>query len=133
MAKATKSAQDALNTPTQPTQAFDNLDDWMTEGTMAPDVLKLEQGQRIRGILEGNGQIISMTDAAGDPKDIPTWRITTIAGDRYDLMSASNLDKNLPELVGHEVGIAFMGQSTTRKGMKVNDFKIVDFGNKAKS
>jgi hypothetical protein len=131
MTKTNSVANAKTQAPSQ-IEKFSTLDDWANEGIIAPEVLKLEEGERIRGILEGPGQFIATTDAAGDPKDVPTWRIRT-AQACFDLMGGHNLDKNLPELVGHEVGIAFMGQGTTKKGNRVNEFKIVDFGKKSKS
>jgi len=91
---------------------------------VAPIVRRLEPGQAVRGILEGEGSPIEMEDPrSGETKSVRTWVIK--AGNmRAAIMSGYQLDKELPSLVGKHVVIAMGEQAETRKGQRVNQYII---------
>lgn len=116
-----------LNLITQPSVA--DIQSRLKRGKMVASVLSLNEGDAFEGRLVGPGASIETTeeDAAGDTqvKLLKTWRFDHDSGVTVDLISAHQLDKNLPELVGKLVFIQKQAKKQVGK-KQVNQFAIID-------
>lgn len=74
----------------------------------APEILSLKEGQRIEGILEGNGPLAEFTDAdTGEVTYVKTWILADDTGAvRVSILSSAQLDRKLNGFIGYKVKIA---------------------------
>ncbi len=77
------------------------------EWEFAPQVMSLEEGQKVEGILEGNGPMAEIRDRdTGEVKEVATWIIASKDGtQRVSILSSAQLDKKLPPFIGGLVKI----------------------------
>jgi hypothetical protein len=74
----------------------------------APQLFKLAEGQKIEGILEGNGPVAEFTDGdTGEVSYVKTWIIADPTGAlRVSILSSAQLDRKLNGFIGQKVKIA---------------------------
>jgi hypothetical protein len=74
----------------------------------APEILSLKEGQRIEGILEGNGPMAEFTDQdTGEVTNVKTWILADDTGAvRVSILSSAQLDRKLNGFIGYKVKIA---------------------------
>lgn len=97
-------------------------------GEVLPRVHALEEeGAYVQGLVVGPGQEVPYTDAAGDERALKTWRIEVAPGTRVDVLSAYELDKSLPALVGHKVTVV-KGPTKKVGARQINQYLISDQG-----
>jgi len=82
----------------------------MASGTFeaAPQILSLQKGQMVEGILEGNGPVAEFKDGdTGEVTFVQTWVIKDPSGAvRISILSSAQLDRKLIGFIGHYVKIA---------------------------
>lgn len=97
----------------------------------APQVYKLEEGDQIVGILEGNGPDAELEQIDRATKEVKinvvkTWIIAhPSGGQRVSILSSVQLDRKLPPFVGSLVKIRRGKQIETNNGQRVNDYQVV--------
>lgn len=88
----------------------------------APQLLTLEEGQLIHGILEGPGVPAEFTEIDPRTKEsivstVQTWIVRSLTSKvRVSILSSAQLDKKLPEWIGCEVKIARGPEQKSKKG-----------------
>lgn len=109
----------------------EELAKYMNEGIATADVVQLEPGQGIIGVLVGTGDLIERKpDPSGDEQDpLKTWRLRHDDDSSSDVLSSYQLEKHLPDLVGKKVLIAMMDK-VQKGGRQINQYKIVDLSPK---
>lgn len=96
----------------------------------APQVYKLEEGDRITGILEGNGPVAELEKFDKVTKEnivqrVNTWIIASPDGsERVSILSSVQLDRKLPPFVGGEVTIIRGKDLPTGNGQRVTDYAV---------
>lgn len=106
----------------------DTLADVLAGGEVLPPIISLdEEGKYIDGKVLGSGQEVDYTDAAGDQRKLHTWRFELANGFKVDVLSAHQLDKSLPDLVGHRVAVV-KGKTKKVGARQVNQYLISDKG-----
>lgn len=92
----------------------------------APQALSLEEGQRVSGILEGEGPMAEVTDpTTKEIREVPTWVIRSPDGNaRVSLLSSVQLEKKLPPFVGDAVTIIRGKDLKTGSGRRVTDYLV---------
>jgi hypothetical protein len=110
----------------------DDIAALMNDDTMefAPQVKKLEEGDMIRGHLEGYGPPVelSQTDAQGRPvtNHVNTWILRSPNGSlRMSILSSVQLDKKLKPFIGDMVSI-YRGKDvkTGTAGRRVTEYLV---------
>lgn len=96
------------------------------QGQQMPEVLALEEGQSFRGALIGPGGEIPYTDQKGDEKQLKTWNFHHASGANIEILSAYELDKHLPNLIGSKDVLIVKGKKKDIGGKMVNQFKVVN-------
>lgn len=96
----------------------------------APEVYTMEKGQRIDGILEGNGPDAELSRANTVTKQVetvlvPTWIIRDErSGRRLSILGSVQLDKKLPPFVGGAVTIVRGDEVETSNGFKTTNYNV---------
>lgn len=73
---------------------------------VAPNIVNIEEGQTLTGLLEGNGIDAEITDRdTGEVKMVKTW-ILSSGPMRVSILSSAQLEKKLPPFVGGVVKIS---------------------------
>jgi hypothetical protein len=122
-----KEAQSMLLRPTQA-----DINEMMADEEMefAPQIMKLDEGDMIVGILEGNGPPaeISSTDTAGRPivNHVNTWIIAHPSGSmRLSILSSVQLEKKLKPFIGGLVKIRRLKDvKTGTGGRRVTEYVV---------
>jgi hypothetical protein len=85
----------------------------------APQILSLQKGQMVEGILEGNGPVAEFTDEdTGEVSHVNTWVIRDPSGAmRVSILSSAQLDRKCIGFIGHFIKIA-RGEDVPVKGTK---------------
>lgn len=85
----------------------------------APQILSLQKGQMVEGVLEGNGPVAEFKDEdTGEVTYVQTWVIKDPTGAmRVSILSSAQLDRKLLGFIGHYVKIA-RGEDVPVKGTK---------------
>jgi len=92
----------------------------------APEIMRLEEGQQITGILEGNGPQAEFIDKMGVVTYVNTWIVADRTGSvRVSLLSSVQLDKKLPGFVGCEVTIARGPQVDVGGGQRMTKYFVM--------
>ncbi len=96
------------------------------EFEFAPQVLSMEEGQMVAGILEGNGPDAEITDPqSGEVRPVPTWIIATPDGSaRVSILSSAQLEKKLPPFIGGHVRIVRGKDLKTSNNRRVTDYLV---------
>lgn len=101
-----------------------------TDLEFAPQLFKLEQGDMVEGILEGNGpeaEFERADKATGivTHSIVKTWIIATPdGGRRISILSSVQLDRKLPPFVGGPVTIYRGKDINTSNGNRVTDYLV---------
>lgn len=96
----------------------------------APQVLKLEEGMLIDGILEGSGgavelESIDRATMSVSTKEVGTWIVRhPVTGYRISFLSTVQLDNKLPPYVGGRVKIYVGPMLDSSKGHRYRDFRV---------
>jgi hypothetical protein len=96
----------------------------------APQLLKLEEGDMVHGILEGNGPVAEFEHVDKATKEVThnfvqTWIIRAInGGQRVSILSSAQLDRKLAPFVGGEVKIVRGRDINTSNGQRVTDYLV---------
>lgn len=127
----------ASNAPAVPTTMIGKITDEEMAALLndqslefAPQVYKLEEGDKIEGILEGNGPDAELEQIDRATKEVKinvvkTWIIAAPnGGQRVSILSSVQLDRKLPPFVGGMVKIVRGKQIETNNGQRVNDFLV---------
>jgi hypothetical protein len=85
----------------------------------APEIYTLVEGDKIEGILEGNGPDAEFEDEdTGKISIVKTWIVASPGGEmRLSILGGAQLDRKLPGFIGSFVKIAHHGQQNI-KGTK---------------
>lgn len=95
------------------------------EGISIERVVTLDPGKMIRGKYLGMGAVMEVSDpVTGEVRELGTHRIEVRDGLVARLMSSHQLDRELPPLMHKRVRVMKLGQVSTRKGRRVNDFIV---------
>lgn len=92
----------------------------------APQVMSLEPGQKIEGILEGIGPGNDFIDeTTGVVRHVDSWIIASADGSlRVSILSSAQLDRKLPPFIGGPVGIARNKDIKISGGHKCADYHV---------
>lgn len=96
----------------------------------APQIHKLEEGDMIAGILEGNGppaefERLNPVTKELEINTVQTWIIASPSGDlRLSILSSVQLDSKLPPLVGGMVQIIRGKDINTKNGQRVTNYLV---------
>lgn len=96
----------------------------------APQVHKLEEGDMVEGVLEGNGpdaELEQVDRATREVKTniVKTWIIAhPSGGQRISILSSAQLDRKLPPFIGSIVKIVRGKDIETRNGQRVTDYLV---------
>jgi hypothetical protein len=92
----------------------------------APQVKSLEEGDRVSGVLEGNGPMAEFADKdTGEIKEVQTWILASPDGaQRISILSAAQLDRKLPPFIGGMVDIVRGKDLKTSNGHRVTDYLV---------
>lgn len=97
----------------------------MRDGTMAPKIISLEEpGSYVTGILIGEGSGVDFKDADGEERILPTFNFRLENGFIAGVIASHQMSKELPNFIGKNVRVMKLGQFTSKKGRRVNDFAI---------
>lgn len=102
--------------------------------TITPDALRgvtiervvtLDPGQMVRGKYLGMGAILEVHDpVTGEVRELATHRIEVRDGVVARIIESHQIARELPQYMGKRVRVMKLGQVSTRKGRRVNDFII---------
>jgi hypothetical protein len=103
------------------------LDDPALE--FAPQIYKLEQGEMVAGVLEGNGPSAEFEHDAGhgvmETNEVKTWIIASQDGrQRISILSSVQLDRKLPPFVGGFVKIVRGKDINIAGARRVTDYMV---------
>lgn len=104
--------------------------DGIADGTWdaAPQILTLEAGQMIQGILVGNGPVAEFEEikqGVVEKHEVQTWIIKSpTSGIRVSILSSAQLDAKLRDRVGQYVMIARGPERDTKKGKRVTEYLV---------
>lgn len=88
-------------------------------------VVTLDAGKMVRGLYLGTGPVVELTDpVTGEVRELQTHRIEVKPGVVARLIESHQLARELPPLKGQRVRVMKLGQVSTRKGRRVNDFIV---------
>lgn len=88
-------------------------------------VVTLDPGKMVRGLYLGLGPKVELTDpVTGEVRELDTHRIEVKPGVVARLIESHQLARELPPLQGKRVRVMKLGQVSTRKGRRVNDFIV---------
>jgi hypothetical protein len=92
----------------------------------APQMMALEPGQKIEGILEGEGPGNDfVNEQTGEVRHVKSWIIRSVDGSmRISILSSAQLDRKVPPFVGGPIGIARDKDVKGGNGFKVGDYKV---------
>lgn len=96
----------------------------------APQILKLEEGDMVHGVLEGNGPTAEFQNLNPLTKEVTTsqvqtWIIASIGGgQRVSILSSAQLDRKLAPFVGGEVKIVRGKDINTNNGQRVTEYLV---------
>ena len=96
----------------------------------APQLLKLEEGDMLEGILEGNGPDAELERVDRATKQVTvnivkTWIVRdTRGGQRASILGSAQLDRKLPPFVGGMVKIVRGKDIETSNGNRVTDYLV---------
>lgn len=92
----------------------------------APQMMSLEPGQKIEGILEGEGPGNDFENPqTGEVRHVRSWIIRSFDGAlRVSILSSAQLDMKVPPFLGGPIGIARDKDLKTSNGFKVGDYKV---------
>lgn len=92
----------------------------------APQALTLEEGQRVSGILEGEGPMAEVTDpTTKEMRPVRTWVIRSSDGNaRVSILTSAQLEKKLPPFIGGPVQILRGKDVKTQSGRRVTDYLV---------
>lgn len=92
----------------------------------APQALSLEEGQKVSGILEGEGPMAEVTDPqTKEMRSVPTWVIRSHDGNaRVSILTSVQLEKKLPPFIGGPVQIMRGKDLKTGNGRRVTDYLV---------
>jgi len=141
VAKATGNApEDASNAPQIVTAAAgmirkvtqEDIQSIVTDKTMefAPQLLKLEEGDMLEGILEGNGPEAELEQVDKATKQVKTnivktWIVRDAnGGQRASILGGAQLDRKLPPFVGGMVKIVRGQDIETKGGFRVTEYLV---------
>lgn len=108
-------------------QSFvEKVDPSWLEGIKIERIATLEPGDGIRGIFQGPGPTVEVSDpVTGETRDLGTWRIEVKPDVVCRLLTSSQLEREFRAIaVGRRVRVIKLGQVATRKGRRVNDFVV---------
>lgn len=93
-----------------------------------PQVVSLdEEGKFLDGVMEGPGQVVDYKDPTGDERELNTWRFKLAGGVKVDVIGSYQLNKSLPDLIGHRV-VVVKGPTKKVGAKQVNQYIIADKG-----
>lgn len=102
--------------------------DVLAGGEILPQVISLDaEGKYVEGIYEGRGQVVDYKDPDGEERALETHRFRLANGCRVDVIGSHQLNKALPDLVGHKVAVV-KGPTKKVGAKQVNQFVISDKG-----
>jgi len=94
----------------------------------APQIYKLEEGEMVCGMLEGNGpdaEIEQVTNGVIETKIVQTWILASPDGrKRISILSSVQLDKKLPPFIGGLVKIIRGKDENTKNGRRYTDYAV---------
>lgn len=92
----------------------------------APQVLSLEEGQRVDGILEGNGPQAEVMDPVDKTmRLVDTWIIAHPLGTaRVSILTSAQLERKLPPFIGSPVTIIRGKDIKATSGRRVADYMV---------
>jgi hypothetical protein len=103
-----------------------DLDELLNSGRPTADIVTLDKpGKFLRGTYQGLGSGVDFEDKDGRQVIIAT-HVFDAGRLSMKLKGTHQLDQELPFYVGREVTVVKIGQEDTRKGQRVNRFRIVD-------
>jgi len=93
---------------------------------VAPQIASLEEGDKIEGILEGEGPMAEVNDpTTGEVREIRTWIIANASGTaRVSILTSAQLERKLPPFVGGFVKIVRGKDIKTNGGRRVADYLV---------
>lgn len=104
------------------------LNDLASSGKVefAPQLMSLEEGQKIVGILEGMGPGNDFEDpVTHDIRHVDSWIIASPEGTlRVSILSSAQLDRKLPPFIGGMVGIARNKDLKIANGHRCADYQV---------
>lgn len=115
------------------TAMISTADDAMIQSMMssgelefAPQVLTLEEGQKISGILQGHGPMAEIMDPVEKTtKEVDTWIITSPDGSAsVSILDSAQLSRKLPPFIGSMVHIIRGKDLKTGAGRRVTDYLV---------
>lgn len=107
-------------------QANANLIARAAKGQMQPNVVTLEVGQSLEGILVGPGAPVETHDKiTGEEKSIPSFVFENDVGVRVALMASYQLAKQLPDLIGRRV-LIIRGETKRSGAKQINQYIVSD-------
>lgn len=96
----------------------------------APQLAKMEEGDMIHGVLEGNGpeaefEHLDKTTGVITTNVVKTWIIASMDGrQRISILSSAQLDRKLPGFVGGAVKIVRGKDINTSNGQRVTNYLV---------
>ncbi len=92
----------------------------------APQMMALEEGQKITGVLEGYGPGNDFVDEeTGVVRHVDSWIIASPDGAmRVSILSSAQLDRKLPPFIGGMVGIARGKDLKISGGHRCADYQV---------
>jgi hypothetical protein len=115
---------DAMITPFDPAE----LNQLAATGKIefAPQMMSLEEGQKITGILEGYGPGNDfVNEDTGEIRHVDSWIIASPDGGlRVSILSSAQLDRKLPPFIGGMVGVARNKDLKIQNGHRCADYHV---------
>ena len=104
----------------------ENIDATWLEGIKIARIVKLDDGQGVRGIYMGLGANVEVHDpTTGEVRDVPTHLVEVRPDVMVRLIESSQLKRELAIVPpGTRVRIMKIGQVDTRRGRRVNDYIV---------
>lgn len=108
-----------------PAQLVEPITKAALEGVNIERILSLDAGQMIRGTYLGKGPKAEVTDpVTGEVREIDTHRIEARPGIVARIFDSHQLARELEGKNGERLRIMKLGQVSTKKGRRVNDYII---------